>query len=170
MRTESCGPYCASGSDSRTACFCRRSGPADLPAAILGGAGLSKRSASRYEVLDEKIETMSGHVSIGTMHLAKGLEFRAVAVMVCDDEVTPLQERIETAADDTDMEEALQHRAPPPLRRLHPRPGPPPGDGRGAGIGVPRRSADVSSQKNERYQIGGCMAKLFAAICGQVHP
>jgi superfamily I DNA/RNA helicase len=31
------------------------------------------------------------------MHLAKGLEFRAVAVMACDDEVIPLQERIETA-------------------------------------------------------------------------
>jgi superfamily I DNA/RNA helicase len=26
-------------------------------------------------------------VSIGTMHLAKGLEFRAVAVMACDDEI-----------------------------------------------------------------------------------
>jgi superfamily I DNA/RNA helicase len=39
------------------------------------------------------------------MPLAKGLEFRAVAVMACDDEVIPLQERIETAADDTDLEE-----------------------------------------------------------------
>jgi len=29
------------------------------------------------------------------MHLAKGLEFRAVAVMACDHEVIPLQERIE---------------------------------------------------------------------------
>ncbi len=38
------------------------------------------------------------------MHLAKGLEFRAVAVMACDDEVIPLQERIETA-DDADLEE-----------------------------------------------------------------
>ncbi len=39
------------------------------------------------------------------MHLAKGLEFRAVAVMACDDEVIPLQERIETVADDADLEE-----------------------------------------------------------------
>ena len=31
--------------------------------------------------------------------------FRAVAVMACDDEVIPLQERIETAAEDTDLEE-----------------------------------------------------------------
>ena len=39
------------------------------------------------------------------MHLAKGLEFRAVVVMACDDEVTPLQERIETVVDDSDLEE-----------------------------------------------------------------
>ena len=39
------------------------------------------------------------------MHLAKGLEFRAVAVMACDDEVVPLQERIETIADSADLEE-----------------------------------------------------------------
>ena len=39
------------------------------------------------------------------MHLAKGLEFRAVAVMACDDEVLPLQERIENVADDADLEE-----------------------------------------------------------------
>lgn len=44
-------------------------------------------------------------VSISTMHRAKGLEFRAVAVMACDDEVVPLQERIETVADDADLEE-----------------------------------------------------------------
>ncbi|MEN6317233.1 MAG: 3'-5' exonuclease [Syntrophaceae bacterium] len=67
--------------------------------AAVEGAGL------RFKVLDEKVETTSGHVSISTMHLAKGLEFRAVVVMACDDEVIPLQERIETVADDTDLEE-----------------------------------------------------------------
>ena len=39
------------------------------------------------------------------MHLAKGLEFRAVAVMACDDEGIPLQERIETVADDADLKD-----------------------------------------------------------------
>jgi len=39
------------------------------------------------------------------MHLAKGLEFRAVAVMACDDEVLPLQERIETVTDESDLED-----------------------------------------------------------------
>ena len=57
------------------------------------------------KVLDENVETTGGHVSISTMHLAKGLEFRAVAVMACDDEIMPLQARIETVADDADLEE-----------------------------------------------------------------
>ena len=39
------------------------------------------------------------------MHLAKGLEFRAVVAMACDDEIIPLQERIETVGDDADLQE-----------------------------------------------------------------
>jgi superfamily I DNA/RNA helicase len=62
-------------------------------------------AALRAKVLDEHVETSSGHVSIGTMHLAKGLEFRAVAVMACDDEIIPLQARIETVGDDSDLQE-----------------------------------------------------------------
>ncbi len=59
----------------------------------------------RFKVLDENVETTSGYVSISAMRLAKGLEFRSVVVMACDDEIIPLQERVETAADDTDLEE-----------------------------------------------------------------
>ncbi|MCY3591743.1 MAG: UvrD-helicase domain-containing protein [Acidobacteria bacterium] len=44
-------------------------------------------------------------VSVGTMHRAKGLEFRAVAVMACDDEVLPLQARIEDVADEAGLED-----------------------------------------------------------------
>jgi superfamily I DNA/RNA helicase len=58
-----------------------------------------------FKILDEHLETTSGNVSIGTMHLAKGLEFRAVAVIACDDEVIPLQSRIETVTDDADLQE-----------------------------------------------------------------
>jgi superfamily I DNA/RNA helicase len=58
-----------------------------------------------FKLLDVNVETASGNVSIGTMHLAKGLEFRAVVVMACDDEVIPSQERIETVADDADLED-----------------------------------------------------------------
>ena len=47
----------------------------------------------------------SESVAIGTMHLAKGLEFRGVVVAACDDEVLPLQSRIESIADEADLEE-----------------------------------------------------------------
>ena len=46
-------------------------------------------------VLDEHVEIRSVRVSLSTMHLTKGLEFKAVAVIACDDEVVPLQARIE---------------------------------------------------------------------------
>ena len=39
------------------------------------------------------------------MHLAKGLEFRAVAVMACDDEVIPLQARIDEVGEESDLKE-----------------------------------------------------------------
>ncbi len=44
-------------------------------------------------------------VACGFMHLAKGLEFRAVVIMACDDEVIPLQERVESVSDPADLEE-----------------------------------------------------------------
>lgn len=56
-------------------------------------------------VLDVFVDVDADAVSIGTMHLAKGLEFRAVAVMACDDEVIPSQPRIETVVDDGDLAE-----------------------------------------------------------------
>jgi len=58
-----------------------------------------------FKVLDEHVDTTSGFASISTMHLAKGLEFRTIVVMACDDEVLPLQERIQTVGDDADLEE-----------------------------------------------------------------
>jgi superfamily I DNA/RNA helicase len=79
--------------------FVRSAAELDRAKAAVEAAGLP------LVVLDEKVETVSGHVSISTMHLAKGLEFRAVVVMACDDEIIPLQERIETVADDADLQE-----------------------------------------------------------------
>lgn len=64
-----------------------------------------KASGMPFKILDEHVETTGGQVSISTMHLAKGLEFRAVVVMACDDEIIPLQERIETVGDDADLKE-----------------------------------------------------------------
>jgi len=62
-------------------------------------------AALEFRVLDDRVETGAGLVSISTMELAKGLEFRAVVVMACDDEVIPLQERIESVGDDADLQE-----------------------------------------------------------------
>lgn len=79
--------------------FVRSAAELDRARAAVEGAELP------FKILDEGGETTSGHVSICTMHLAKGMEFRAVAVMACDDEIIPLQERIETVTDDADLEE-----------------------------------------------------------------
>jgi len=58
-----------------------------------------------HRVLDRDIEPLTGSLSIVTMLLAKGLEFRAVAVMACDDEIVPSQARIETVGDEADLQE-----------------------------------------------------------------
>jgi len=79
--------------------FVRSAGQLNRAQAAVQTAGLA------FKVLDDHVETASGHVSISTMHLAKGLEFRAVVVMACDDEIIPLQERIETVGDDADLQE-----------------------------------------------------------------
>ena len=74
---------------------------AELERAIKGieDAGLSPVRLSTHP------GGVSGSVAAGTMHLAKGLEFRAVVVAACDDEVLPFQSRIENIADEADLEE-----------------------------------------------------------------
>jgi len=74
---------------------------------------------ARYRAPKSSVGGTTGYVSICTMHLAKGLEFRAVVVMACDDEVVPLQERIETVGDDGRLAGGIRHRAAPALRGLH---------------------------------------------------
>jgi superfamily I DNA/RNA helicase len=61
-----------------------------------------------FKVLDDCVETSIGHVSICTMPRAKGLEFRGAAVMACDDEVMPLQERIESVGDEANLQEVYE--------------------------------------------------------------
>ena len=67
-----------------------------------------KAAGAKGAEFDEKVEVVPGAVSISQMHLAKGLEFRAVAVMACDDEVLPLQERVERVADEADLGEVYE--------------------------------------------------------------
>ncbi|QYZ68879.1 3'-5' exonuclease [Neotabrizicola shimadae] len=64
-----------------------------------------KVAGQRVTELGESALVEPGAVAISTMHHAKGLEFRSVAVMACDDEIIPLADRIEAVADDADLEE-----------------------------------------------------------------
>lgn len=75
------------------------------PAQLERASKAAEKAGLLFKILDEQVEGTSGYVSVSTMHLAKGLEFRAVVVMACDDEVIPLQERIETVGDDADLED-----------------------------------------------------------------
>lgn len=79
--------------------FVRSASELDRAKAAVQAAGIP------FKVLDEHVETTSGFISIGTMHLAKGLEFRAVIVMACDDEIIPSQDRIENIGDEGDLQE-----------------------------------------------------------------
>lgn len=81
------------------AIFVRSTAQFDRPKAAAEQEGL------RCKVLDERLETAAGSLSVSTMHLAKGLEFRAVAVMACDDEVIPLQARIEMVTEEAELED-----------------------------------------------------------------
>ena len=61
---------------------------------------------------------LGSYASIGTMHLAKGLEFCAVVVIACDDEIPPSQERIEWVGDDADLQEVYDTERHFALRRV----------------------------------------------------
>ena len=85
--------------------------PAEIAVFVRSGAQLErarqavKAAGLDFCVLDDKVRPEEARVSICAMHLAKGLEFRAVVVMACDDEVVPLQSRIQEIADDADLKE-----------------------------------------------------------------
>lgn len=90
------------GEDVRAAemaVFVRSEAQLDRARQAVKAAGLD------FCVLDDKVRPEETKVSICTMHLAKGLEFRAVVVMACDDEVVPLQSRIQDITDRADLPE-----------------------------------------------------------------
>jgi hypothetical protein len=62
----------------------------------------------RWVELSEQAVEAEGRVLIGTMHLAKGLEFKAVGVLACDDGVLPLRERLEAVADETELDDVFE--------------------------------------------------------------
>lgn len=77
---------------------------AELPRArsAVESAGL------HWTELSEQDRELTGTVAIGTMHLAKGLEFKAALVMACDDGVLPLQARLEAVADETELDDVYE--------------------------------------------------------------
>jgi len=77
---------------------------AELPRAR---AAVSAAGLAALE-LSQRAEDPGARVSIGTMHLAKGLEFKAVAVMACDQEVLPLQSRIDAVSDEVELDDVYE--------------------------------------------------------------
>ncbi len=60
-----------------------------------------------FEKLQPNAMRLGSKATLSTMHLAKGLEFRAVVVMACDEDIIPNAERIKALTDDSDLEEAV---------------------------------------------------------------
>jgi hypothetical protein len=76
--------------------------PEQLPRArsIAEAAGLTFRTATTSRQDEDK-------ALVGIMHLAKGLEFRAVAVVACDENVLPLASRVADVADAFELDEVI---------------------------------------------------------------
>ena len=85
--------------------------PEEIAVFVRSDAEISRaRSAAKSaglgaSELDDKSDAETGSIAISTMHLAKGHEFRAVVVMACDEDILPLQERIEAVGDEAELEE-----------------------------------------------------------------
>ena len=75
---------------------------------LLRARAVVKQAGHTPLELSDRVEDRNGRISIGTMHLAKGLEYKAVVVMACDEDILPLQERIETVADETELDEVYE--------------------------------------------------------------
>jgi len=91
-----------------------------------------------YEQLQPTAMRPGSTATLSTMHLAKGLEFRAVIVMACDEDVIPNAERIKAITDNSD---------------LHPRPRSPADHQRRHLLGVCGGSARVTQPAPDQLQI-----------------
>ena len=86
-------------SPEEVAIFVRSEDEVSRATAAVDAAGME------HQTIEEAADSPSSKVIVGTMHLAKGMEFRAVAVIACDEEVIPSQDRIESIAEDGELEE-----------------------------------------------------------------
>ncbi len=81
---------------------------ARTPNLLSRARAVAKASGFDCVELTERGHTRGGRLVIGTMHLAKGLEFKAIAVMACDQDALPLRDRVEAAADDVELEDVYE--------------------------------------------------------------
>ncbi|MBK3735766.1 hypothetical protein GAY29_22215 [Azospirillum brasilense] len=68
----------------------------------------AKWSGHPWVTLQDRGDAEGDRIAIGSMHLAKGLEFKAVAVMAWDDEAMLLQERIKLALEESELGEIFE--------------------------------------------------------------
>ncbi|WP_313904440.1 3'-5' exonuclease [Rhizobium bangladeshense] len=80
--------------------FCRSNDEIARAAKIAELAGVGTVSSLTGRSTDEA-------VLVGTMHLAKGLEFRAVLIVACDEGILPLAARIGDVADEFELDEVV---------------------------------------------------------------
>jgi ATP-dependent exoDNAse (exonuclease V) beta subunit len=79
--------------------FVRSSAELPRASAAIAAAGQRPEQLTASPVLGR------GAISMGMMHQAKGLEFRAVAVIAVDEAIVPLESRIESVSDEADLDE-----------------------------------------------------------------
>ena len=79
--------------------FVRSRGEIERAQHALSAAGLKSTTPA------PGVDAEPGKVVLMPMHLAKGLEFRVVVVAACDEAIVPLQERIESATEESDLQE-----------------------------------------------------------------
>ncbi len=72
--------------------------------------GIFVRTPELVSRARQAIDQIEGAKDISTvpMHLAKGLEFRVVVVMACDEGVLPLDERVADAADEAELDDIYE--------------------------------------------------------------
>lgn len=93
------GILAAGGSPGEVGIFVRSTREIERAESVLRRLGAVGPNAAKSPV------PTADKITISTMHGAKGLEFRSVAVMACDDEVIPDQDRIESVVDEADLQE-----------------------------------------------------------------
>ncbi len=114
MTFESADMEIAGVADWIKGAVCNGIAPAEIAVFVrskneLARARAAVKAAGHVQLeLSERLEQPQGRIAIGIMPLAKGLEYKAIVVMACDDDVLPLQERVETVADEAELNEIYE--------------------------------------------------------------